>query len=118
MARGNYVFGSKTKAMLKRAQQESKYFNTVYAEYNNIINRVTNGKVVPVSDLTRDQRDAAINYFMSRFGAKKKSAEQALDMINAYQRDFLQGNRIYTVNTPRTDNTIVFAPSDTPTLIQ
>lgn len=89
-----------------------------HAEYNNIINRVTNGKVVPVSDLTRDQRDAAINYFMSRFGVKKKSAEQALDMINAYQRDFLQGNRIYTVNTPRTDNTIVFAPSDTPTLIQ
>lgn len=89
-----------------------------HAEYNNIINRVTNGKVVPVSDLTRDQRDAAINYFMSRFGSKKKSAEQALDMINAYQRDFLQGNRIHTVNTPRTDNTIVFAPSDTPTLIQ
>lgn len=89
-----------------------------HAEYNNIINRVTNGKVVPVSDLTRDQRDAAINYFMSRFGAKKKSAEQALDMINAYQRDFLQGNRIHTVNTPRTDNTIVFVPSDTPTLIQ
>ena len=55
---------------------------------------------------------------MSRFGAKKKSAEQAFDMINAYQRDFLQGNRIHTVNTPRTDNTIVFAPSDTPTLIQ
>ena len=85
-----------------------------HAEYNNIINRVTNGKVVPVSDLTRDQRDAAINYFMSRFGANKKSAEQALDMINVYQRDFLQGNRIHTVNTPLTDNTIVFAPSDTP----
>lgn len=89
-----------------------------HAEYNNIINRVTNGKVVPVSDLTRDQRDAVINYFMSRFGSKKKSAEQALDMINAYQRDFLQGNRIHTVNTPRTDNTIVFEPSDTSTLIQ
>lgn len=34
------------------------------------------------------------------------------------RRDFLQGNRIHTVNTPRTDTTTVFAPSGTPTLIQ
>jgi hypothetical protein len=65
-----------------------------HGEYNNIISRVANGSVVPVSDLTRNQRDVAINYFMKRFGVNGKQADQALDMIGAYQRDFLQGARV------------------------
>lgn len=62
-----------------------------HSEYNNIISRVADGSVVPVSDLTRNQRDIAINYFMKRFGVNVKQAGQALDMIGAYQRNFLQG---------------------------
>ena len=42
MVRGNYVFGSKTKAMLKRAQQESKYFNTAY---DNLVDKYINKNV-------------------------------------------------------------------------
>lgn len=66
-----------------------------HSEYNNIISRVADGSVVPVSDLTRNQRDIAINYFMKRFGVNVKQAGQALDMIGAYQRDFLQGARVH-----------------------
>lgn len=66
-----------------------------HSEYNNIISRVANGSVVPVSDLTRNQRDVAINYFMKRFAVNEKQADQALDMIGAYQRDFLQGARVH-----------------------
>lgn len=44
MARGNYVFGSKTKAMLKRAQQESKYFNTAY---DDLMDKYINKDVYP-----------------------------------------------------------------------
>jgi hypothetical protein len=65
-----------------------------HSEYNNIISRVANGSVVPVSDLTRNQRDVAINYFVERFGVNVKQAEQALDMIDDYQRNFLQGARV------------------------
>lgn len=39
MARGNYVFGSKAKALLKRTQQESKYFNTAY---DNLVDKYIN----------------------------------------------------------------------------
>lgn len=65
-----------------------------HSEYNNIISRVADGSVVPVSDLTRNQRDVAINYFMKRFGVNVKQANQALDMIDDYQRNFLQGARV------------------------
>lgn len=44
MLRGNYVFGSKTKAMLKRAQQESKYFNTAY---DDLMDKYINKDVYP-----------------------------------------------------------------------
>lgn len=44
MARGNYVFGSKTKAVLKRAQQESKYFNTAYED---LVDKYINKDVYP-----------------------------------------------------------------------
>lgn len=44
MARGNYVFGSKTKAMLKRAEQESKYFNTVY---DDLVDKYINKDLYP-----------------------------------------------------------------------
>lgn len=65
-----------------------------HSEYNNIISRVADGSVVPVSNLTRNQRDVAINYFMKRFGVNVKQADQALDMIDDYQRNFLQGARV------------------------
>lgn len=67
-----------------------------HSEYNNIISRVADGSVVPVSDLTRNQRDVAINYFTKRFGVNVKQADQALDMIDDYQRNFLQGARVNT----------------------
>lgn len=44
MARGNYVFGSKAKALLKRTQQESKYFNTVY---DNLVDKYINKNAYP-----------------------------------------------------------------------
>lgn len=69
-----------------------------HAEYNNIISRVTDGSVVPVSDLTRNQRDVVTNYFRKRFGVNEKQADQAIDMVGAYQRDFLQGARVNVNN--------------------
>lgn len=44
MIRGNYVFGSKAKAMLKRTQQESKYFNTAY---DDLMDKYINKDVYP-----------------------------------------------------------------------
>lgn len=44
MARGNYVFGSKAKAVLKRTQQESKYFNTVY---DDLVDKYINKDLYP-----------------------------------------------------------------------
>lgn len=44
MVRGNYVFGSKAKALLKRTQQESKYFNTVY---NDLVDKYINKDLYP-----------------------------------------------------------------------
>lgn len=44
MARGNYVFGSKAKALLKRTQQESKYFNTAY---DNLVDKYVNKNAYP-----------------------------------------------------------------------
>ena len=70
-----------------------------HAEYNNIISRIANGKAVPVSDLASDQRNVVVNYFRGRFGVNKKQANQAIDMIGSYQRDFLQGARVNAVNT-------------------
>lgn len=65
-----------------------------HSEYNNIVNRLTNGSIVPVSGLTRGQRDVVTNYFANRFAVKKTQADQALDMIDDYQRNFLQGARV------------------------
>lgn len=69
-----------------------------HAEYNNIINRLTEGSVIPVSRLTRDQKGTVVDYFANRFGVNKTQANQALDMIDDYQRNFLQGARISRVN--------------------
>lgn len=65
-----------------------------HSEYNNIVSRLTNGSTVPVSGLTRGQRDVVTNYFANRFAVKKTQADQALDMIDDYQRNFLQGARV------------------------
>ena len=65
-----------------------------HAEYNNIVSRLTNGSIVPVNGLTRGQRDVVANYFADRFAVKKTQANQALDMIDDYQRNFLQGARV------------------------
>lgn len=65
-----------------------------HAEYNNITSRLTEGSAIPVSRLTRDQKDIVVDYFANRFGVNKIQANQALDMIDDYQRNFLQGARI------------------------
>lgn len=65
-----------------------------HAEYNNIVNRLTNGSIVPINGLTRGQRDVVANYFADRFAVNKTQANQALDMIDDYQRNFLQGARV------------------------
>ena len=69
-----------------------------HAEYNNIISRLTEGSAIPVSQLTRDQKGIVVDYFANRFGVNKIQANQALDMIDDYQRNFLQGARINRVN--------------------
>ena len=71
-----------------------------HAEYNNIMSRITDGSTIPVSDLTSSQRDIVLNYFMNRFGANRTQSNQALDMINAYQRNFLKGADV-SVNITR-----------------
>ena len=71
-----------------------------HAEYNNIMSRITDGSTVPVSDLTSSQRDIVLNYFMNKFGANRTQSNQALDMINAYQRDVLKGANV-NVNITR-----------------
>lgn len=78
-----------------------------HAEYNNIVNRLTNGSIVPVNGLTRGQRDVVANYFANRFAVKKTQADQALDMIDDYQRNFLQGARVNasTALRPRSNAT-------------
>lgn len=92
-----------------------------HAEYNNIMSRITDGSTIPVSDLTSSQRDIVLNYFMNKFAANRTQSNQALDMINAYQRDFLKGaavsaniirpytTRPYTINLM---NTITTSPND------
>lgn len=90
-----------------------------HAEYNNIMSRITDGSTVPVSDLTSSQRDIVLNYFMNKFGANRTQSNQALDMINAYQRDVLKGanvnanitrphaiNLMKTITTPPNAKTI------------
>lgn len=76
-----------------------------HAEYNNIMSRITDGSTVPVSDLTSSQRDIVLNYFMNKFGANRTQSNQALDMINAYQRDVLKGAVVNAnITRPHTKN--------------
>lgn len=61
-----------------------------FAEYSNIVNRLT-GKVVPVSDLSPTNKKIVKKFFMHSFGADDDAAENALNMLNTYQHDYLQG---------------------------
>ena len=61
-----------------------------FAKYSNIVNRL-NGKVVPVSDLTKKKKKIVKKFFMHSFGADDDAAENALNMLNTYQHDYLQG---------------------------
>lgn len=65
-----------------------------FAEYNNIVSRLNKGLAIPVSKLTRDQKDIVLNYFTNRFGTNGKQSQQAIDMIGDYQRNFLQGAKV------------------------
>lgn len=61
-----------------------------FAEYSNIVNRLT-GKVVPVSDLSPTNKKIVKKFFMHSFGVDDDAAENALNMLNTYQHDYLQG---------------------------
>lgn len=187
MVRGNYVFGSKAKALLKRTQQESKYFNTVY---NDLVDKYINKDLYPgfgdvkskfkMQNAPDDETYAYFNPLINTamtpmfkdvysrivnpFDAYRKSvishkAAQALhSRVNNYSQSYSSDgaptnkgevsnsmqplsvetssyyemnpvlrklpeyethyNNIHTVNTPRINNTMAFAPSDTTTLIQ
>lgn len=73
-----------------------------FAEYNNIVSRLNKGSAIPVSKLTRDQKDIVLNYFTNRFGTNGKQSQQAIDMIDDYQRNFLQGAKV-DVNITKPD---------------
>ena len=73
-----------------------------FAEYNNIVSRLNKGSAIPVSKLTRGQKDIVLNYFTNRFGTNGKQSKQAIDMIDDYQRNFLQGAKV-DVNITKPD---------------
>ena len=61
-----------------------------HAEYNSVVNRLT-GKVVPVSDLKPADRQVVEKFFQRNFHVDSKTAKDALEMLKAYQHDYLNG---------------------------
>lgn len=61
-----------------------------HAEYNSVVNRLT-GKAVPVSDLKHADRQVVEKFFQRNFHVDSKTAKDALEMLKAYQHDYLNG---------------------------